>query len=72
MTVLVAGCGRSVKGPEDLNELAYTELAYPECPGCPHRLEPEGARPFCRWRAASSRHPFAALGALRDGVPEPS
>ncbi len=43
MTRFRAGCNRECDGPEDLSELAYTALAYLECPGCPHRLEPEGS-----------------------------
>lgn len=63
-----AGCGREREGPDDLQDLAYLDLAFAECPACPHRLTPEGARPFCRWLRAEAPHPFAALAAwnLRD------
>jgi hypothetical protein len=60
-----AGCGRTCEGPADLSELAYTELAYPECPACPHRLTPDGGPDFCRWLPQGGAHPFAALAALR-------
>ncbi|ADI15771.1 hypothetical protein [Truepera radiovictrix] len=60
-----AGCGRTCEGPAGLPELAYTELAYPECPACPHRLTPDGGPSFCRWLPQGAPHPFAALGALR-------
>lgn len=56
-----AGCEREREGPDDLPELAYTALTYPECPGCPHRLEPVDAPSFCRWLRADAPHPFAAL-----------
>lgn len=59
-----AGCGRERSGPADLDELAYTELAFPECPGCPHRIEPEGGPAFCRWLAVGRPHPFAGLADL--------
>lgn len=65
-----AGCGRTQLGPTDLNELAYRALAFPECPGCPHRLEPADAPPFCRWLRDDRPHPFAPLAALRDEAPE--
>ncbi len=67
-----AGCLRECDGPDDLRELAYTALAYPECPGCPHRLEPEGAGSaavsFCRWLPVATPNPFAALAGLREGL----
>lgn len=56
-----AGCGREREGPGDLVDLAYTDLAFPECPVCPHRLEPEDGPAFCRWLGAEAPHPFAAL-----------
>lgn len=62
-----AGCGRVRKGPDE-EDLAYTALAYPECPGCEHRLEPEGAPSFCRWRLEDAPHPFAVLSGLREVV----
>lgn len=63
-----AGCGREADGPTDVGELAYTELAYAECPDCPHRLEPEGGPAFCRWLATDRPDPFAALGDARVGA----
>ena len=65
-----AGCGRTREGPTDLNDFAYTDLAYPECPTCPHRLEPEDGKPFCRWLDATRENPFAALTLFRDRIPE--
>jgi hypothetical protein len=59
-----AGCGRERLGPADLPELAYTELAYPDCDGCRHRLAPEGGPAFCRWLAVDRPDPFAALAGL--------
>lgn len=66
-----AGCGREQTGPDKLRDLAYVALAYPECPTCEHRLEPDTAAPFCRWLPADAAHPFAALGdlALTDEAP---
>ena len=63
-----AGCLRERPGPEDLNELAYTALEYPECPECPHRLVPDGALSFCRWLPKDAPHPFAALAGFREGL----
>ncbi len=63
-----AGCGREQAGPDDLPELAYTALAYSECPTCLHRLEPEAAPSFCRWLDAARPAPFAALATFE--VPE--
>ncbi len=63
MRTFRAGCGRERPGPDDLTELAYTALEYPECPTCPHRLEPEAAPSFCRW-LTGERRPFAALAGL--------
>ncbi len=67
-----AGCGRSQAGPGDLTELAYTALAFPECPTCPHRLEPEDGPSFCRWLrpkpGEDHAHPFAALASFRDAL----
>ena len=68
----VAGCGRSQTGPDDLTELAYTALSFPECPACPHRLEPEDGPSFCRWLrpkpGEDHAHPFAALAGFRDAL----
>lgn len=61
MKTFRAGCGRERPGPDDLSEWAYTALEYPECPSCPHRLEPEGAVSFCRWLDLARQAPFAAL-----------
>jgi hypothetical protein len=70
--VFQAGCGRERQGPDDLHELAYTALEYPECPDCPHRLEPEGAPSFCRWLSGPRPQPFAVLAdfVLPDEVSE--
>lgn len=62
--VFCAGCRRERPGPARELELAYTTLEYPECPSCPHRLEPEDAPSFCRWLPLSTPHPFAALAGL--------
>lgn len=59
-----AGCGRERGGPADVDELAYTDLAFPECPDCPHRLAPEGGPAFCRWLPVERPHPFAGLADL--------
>lgn len=67
-----AGCGRERDGPADAAALAYRELAFPECPACVHRLEPDDAPPFCVWRPAGRPHPFAALAQLRGEAPEPA
>jgi hypothetical protein len=67
-----AGCGRERVGPSDLSELAYTELAHPECPDCPHRIEPADGPAFCRWLAVDRPDPFAALASLELPEPGPS
>jgi len=59
-----AGCGREWSVPSAEPDLAYTEQEFPECPGCPHRVEPEATRPFCTLRPAKTAHPFAALAGL--------
>jgi hypothetical protein len=66
--VVRAGCGRTrrVSAAELARAgvpaaFAYVALAFPECPGCPHRVDPEGAASFCAWRPADAPHPFAAL-----------
>ncbi|MDV6376076.1 hypothetical protein [Deinococcus arenicola] len=56
-----AGCGRKWVVATAEPDLAYTEQAFPECPTCSHRVEPEGAQPFCTLRPAGAPHPFAAL-----------
>lgn len=63
-----AGCGREAEGPAELTDLAYTDLAFPECPGCRHRLEPDDGPSFCRWRATDRLDPLARLRAM---LPEP-
>lgn len=68
MQTFRAGCLRECPGPDDLSELAYTALEYPECPDCPHRLLPDDAPSFCRWLPVSTPHPFAALASLREVV----
>ncbi|GGK37284.1 hypothetical protein GCM10008955_33980 [Deinococcus malanensis] len=59
-----AGCGREWSMTSAEPDLAYTEQAFPECPACMHRVEPEGAPPFCTLRPAGTAHPFAALAGL--------
>ena len=59
-----AGCLREWTLISAEADLAYTEQAFPECPGCPHRVEPQGTLPFCTLRPAASAHPFAALAGL--------
>lgn len=59
-----AGCGREWSVPSAEADLAYTEQAFAECPQCLHRVEPEGAPPFCTLRPVGAAHPFAALAAL--------
>jgi hypothetical protein len=63
-----AGCGREADGPDELSDVAYTELAFPECPGCRHRIEPDTGPAFCRWRATDLPGPFAGL---RAAFPDP-
>lgn len=60
-----AGCGRERGGPSDVDELAYTELAFGDCPGCRHRIEPEDGPAFCRWLATDRPDPFARLADWR-------
>lgn len=67
-----AGCGRETVRSGGLSELAYTELAFPECPGCPHRIEPERGPAFCRWLPVERPHPFAALARIDVGEGERS
>ena len=64
----VAGCKRVKEGPADLREVAYTELAFPECPTCPHRVIPEGAPSFCRWLPVDAKGPFAGLESFARGL----
>ncbi|ADU02200.1 hypothetical protein [Deinococcus deserti] len=59
-----AGCGREWSMTSAEPDLAYTEQAFPECPACMHRVEPEGGPPFCTLRPAGTAHPFAALAGL--------
>ncbi|EYB66984.1 hypothetical protein DEIPH_ctg055orf0012 [Deinococcus phoenicis] len=59
-----AGCGREWAAVSAEPDLAYTEQGFPECPACPHRVEPDGGPPFCTLRPAGSAHPFAALSGL--------
>lgn len=59
-----AGCGREWSMTSAELDLAYTEQAFPECPACMHRVEPEGGSPFCTLRPAGTAHPFAALAGL--------
>ncbi|WP_104991542.1 hypothetical protein [Deinococcus sp. NW-56] len=60
-----AGCSREWTLPSAEADLAYTEQAFPECPTCPHRVEPEGTLPFCTLRPVGAAHPFAALAGLQ-------
>jgi len=71
--VVRAGCGRTraVPAAEVARAgapavWAFVTLDFPECPGCPHRVDPEGAPSFCAWRPADAPHPFAALAAWRE------
>ena len=64
----IAGCERVKEGPADLQEVAYTELAFPECPTCPHRVVPEGAPSFCRWLDEDAARPFAGLAGFAQGL----
>ncbi len=64
--VFRAGCLRERPGPAEEVELAYTALEYPECPSCPHRLEPVGAPSFCRWLPREAAHPFASLAGFSE------
>ncbi|QFP75472.1 hypothetical protein DAAJ005_02605 [Deinococcus sp. AJ005] len=59
-----AGCLRQWVLNSAEPDLAYTEQAFPECPACPHRVEPEGGPPFCTLRPVNTPHPFAALAGL--------
>ncbi len=67
-----AGCGRERVVPDASTvSWAYTELAFVECPTCPHRVTPDaashapgGGPAFCVWRPVDAPHPFAALGDL--------
>jgi len=61
--------GRAQEGPEDVSELAYTALGFPECPACERRVTPEGAPPFCRWLREGAPDPFAALVSFRESLP---
>ncbi len=67
-SVFRAGCLRERPGPAEEVELAYTALVYPECPGCPHRLEPGDAPSFCRWLPRETAHPFASLAGLSEAL----
>ncbi|MCP2015513.1 hypothetical protein L1280_002675 [Deinococcus sp. HSC-46F16] len=60
-----AGCAREWTLASAEADLAYTEQAFPECPACPHRVEPEGTLPFCTLRPVGAAHPFAALAGLQ-------
>lgn len=60
----MAGCGHTWRLASDEPDLAYTELALPTCPACPHRVDPESTAPFCTLRPEGTRHPFAVLAGL--------
>ncbi|MEM6428202.1 MAG: hypothetical protein AAF708_03105 [Deinococcota bacterium] len=66
-----AGCKRQMTVTTELSELAYNELSYPECPSCPHRVEPEDAVPFCVWRDVNEPHPFAGLAGMLNSLDKP-
>lgn len=61
LITFVAGCGREQRAPDDVAELAYTVLEFPECRACQHRVSPESASDFCVWRPDDAPHPFASL-----------
>ncbi|WP_146202709.1 hypothetical protein [Deinococcus irradiatisoli] len=61
----LAGCGRTWALASAEPDLAYTELNFPECPLCPHRVEPDGGPAFCTLRPRGAAHPFAALAGLK-------
>ncbi len=62
---LRAGCGRERAAPDaSASTWAYTDLAFPECPTCPHRVAPDDGPPFCVWRPVDTPHPFAGLADL--------
>ncbi|WP_425145484.1 hypothetical protein [Deinococcus sp.] len=64
-----AGCGRTWDLASREADLAYTDQAFPECPTCPHRVEPEGSGvPFCTLRPHDAPHPFAGLASLLDSL----
>ena len=60
-----AGCAREWPLDSREEDLAYTEQAFPECPSCRHRVEPEGGPPFCTLRPVGTAHPFAVLAGLK-------
>lgn len=59
-----AGCDRQWVIESAEPDLAYTDQAFPECPECPHRVEPDGGPPFCTLRPVGTAHPFASLAGL--------
>lgn len=59
-----AGCRRERIGPADLDEIAYVELEFSECPTCRHRVEPEGGPTFCRWIATDRPSAFEVLARI--------
>ncbi len=69
----VAGCGRSFERSQRTergaarDSYAYTDLAFPECPTCPHRVEPDDGPAFCVWRREDLARPFAGLEGWLDG-----
>lgn len=66
-TTYRAGCDRTWAVASAEPDLAYTDQAFPECPTCPYRVEPEGGPPFCTLRPVGAAHPFAALAGLNLG-----
>lgn len=51
--------------PGGAPDLAYTALAFAECPLCPHRVDSDGGGAFCTLRPEQARHPFADLAQLQ-------
>ncbi|GAA4006040.1 hypothetical protein GCM10022631_16730 [Deinococcus rubellus] len=60
-----AGCARTWALTSAEPDLAYTDLTFPECPDCPHRVTPDGGPDFCTLRPQGTAHPFAALASLK-------
>ena len=60
-----AGCLRTWAFASAEPDLAYTNLAFPECPLCPHRVTPDGGPEFCTLRPQGAAHPFAALAGFK-------
>ena len=63
-----AGCKRVWTLPSSEPDLAYTLLEFPDCPECPHRVEPDGGPSFCTLRPIGTKNPFVDL--LRLDLPD--